>query len=36
MFISKCGSMALYDEYMEKIFIIYHEQLEFNKIQDEL
>ena len=27
----KYGSLALYDEYPEKIFIIDHEQLEFDK-----
>ena len=31
MFISKCGSLALYYEDLEKIFITDHKQLEFNK-----
>ena len=31
MFLAKYGSLDLYEEYMEKIFIIYHEQLQFDK-----
>ena len=31
MFLEKYGSLALYDEDMEKRFIIHHEQLEFVK-----
>ena len=31
MFLAKCGSLAPYDEYLEKIFTIDHEQLEFDK-----
>ena len=31
MFLEKYGSLALYDEYLEKIFIIDHEQLKFDK-----
>ena len=31
MFIEKYGSLDLYDEYLEKIFIIDHEQLESDK-----
>ena len=31
IFIAKYGSLALYDEYLEKIFIIDHEQLKFDK-----
>ena len=31
MFIEKYVSLALYDEYLEKIFIINHEQLQFGK-----
>ena len=31
VFVSKYGSLALYDEYMEKIFIIDHKQLHFDK-----
>ena len=31
MFLAKYGSLALYDEDLEKIFIIDHEQLEFDK-----
>ena len=31
MFIAKYGSLALYDEDLEKIFIIYHEQLKLDK-----
>ena len=31
MFLAKYGSMDLYDEYMEKRFIIDHEQLKFDK-----
>ena len=31
MFLTKYDSLVLYDEYLEKIFIIDHEQLEFNK-----
>ena len=30
MFFEKCGSLALYDEDLEKIFIIYHKQLQFD------
>ena len=31
MFFAKYGSLALYDEYLEKIFIIDHERLKFDK-----
>ena len=31
MLLAKYGSLALYDEDLEKIFIIDHEQLEFDK-----
>ena len=31
MFLEKYGSLALYDEDLEKIFIIDHEQLQFDK-----
>ena len=31
MFLAKCGSLALYNEDLEKRFIIDHEQLEFDK-----
>ena len=31
MFIAKYGSLDLYDEYLKERFIIYHEQLEFDK-----
>ena len=31
MLIARYGSLSLYDEDLEKIFIIDHEQLEFNK-----
>ena len=31
MFLAKYGSLALYDEDLKKRFIIYHEQLEFDK-----
>ena len=31
MLIAKYGSLALYDEYLSKIFIIDHEQLQFDK-----
>ena len=31
MFLEKYGSLALYDEYLEKRFIIDHERLEFDK-----
>ena len=31
MFLAKYGSLDLYDEDLEKIFIIYHEQLQFDK-----
>ena len=31
MFLAKYGSLDLYDEDLEKIFIIYHEQLRFDK-----
>ena len=31
IFLAKYGSLALYDEYLEKIFIMNHEQLQFDK-----
>ena len=31
MFLAKYGSLAVYDEYMEKIFIGDYEQLQFDK-----
>ena len=31
MFLAKYGSLALYNEYLDKIFIIDHEQLQFGK-----
>ena len=31
MFLAKYSSLDLYDEYLEKIFIIDHEQLKFDK-----
>ena len=31
MFLAKYGSLAVYDEDLEKRFIINHEQLQFNK-----
>ena len=31
MFLEKCGCLDMYDEDLEKIFIIDHEQLQFDK-----
>ena len=31
VFLAKCGSLDLYDEYLKKRFIIDHEQLQFDK-----
>ena len=32
IFLAKYGSLDLYDEYLEKLIIIYHEQLQFDKM----
>ena len=36
MFLAKYGSLDLYDEDLEKLFIIDHEQLQYDKMMDEL